>query len=134
MPERLARLAGDLDGASSWVLSGSLCGWGDPLIPRFDLVVFLRVPTGVRLARLRDREQQSFGRAALAPGGRMHENHAAFLEWAASYDEGGLDMRSLARHTAWLAALRCPIVRLEGEISVEKQVEAVVAALEELPA
>jgi adenylate kinase family enzyme len=133
MPERLDRLAGDLDLAPGWVLSGSLCGWGDPLIPRFDLVVFLLVPTGVRLARLRDREQQSFGRAALAPGGRMHANHAAFLEWAASYDAGGLDARSLARHTAWLAALRRPVVRFEGEIAVEKQVEAVVAALGEEP-
>lgn len=30
-----------LDAAASWVVSGSLCGWGDVFIPRFDLVVFL---------------------------------------------------------------------------------------------
>jgi hypothetical protein len=30
-----------------WVLSGSLDGWGDSLIPLFELVVFLLVPTNV---------------------------------------------------------------------------------------
>jgi len=37
------------------VLSGSLCGWGDPLIPEFELIVFLVVPTAVRLQRVRAR-------------------------------------------------------------------------------
>ena len=30
---------------SDWVLSGSLDGWGDPIIPLLDSVVFLYVPT-----------------------------------------------------------------------------------------
>ena len=30
---------------SDWVLSGSLDGWGDPIIPSLDSVVFLYVPT-----------------------------------------------------------------------------------------
>lgn len=130
MPERLERLSEELDASLDWVLSGSIGHWGDPLIPRFDLVVFLLVPTGVRLARLRDREQRYFGNEALAPGGRMHENHVAFLDWAASYDDGGLEMRSLARHIAWLETLPCCVTRLEGEMTTEEQVEAVVSAVE----
>jgi adenylate kinase family enzyme len=55
--ERLALLRRALADSPSWVLSGSLCGWGDPFIPEFDLVVFLVVPTEVRLARLRAREE-----------------------------------------------------------------------------
>ena len=129
MPERLALLAADLDAASHFVLSGSFCGWGDPLAPRFELMVFLRVPTGVRLKRLVARERREFGAAALAPGGRMHENHTAFLEWAAGYDAGDLEMRSLARHTAWLDRVRCPVLRFEGESSVDAQVARVLAAL-----
>jgi hypothetical protein len=35
-----------------WVLSGSVAGWADALIPSFDFVVFLYVPTKVRLPRL----------------------------------------------------------------------------------
>jgi hypothetical protein len=34
------------------VVSGSLCGWGDGVIPLFELVVFLWVPQEVRMVRL----------------------------------------------------------------------------------
>jgi adenylate kinase family enzyme len=129
--ERLERLEADLDAAGRWVLSGSLCGWGDPLIPRFELVVFLLVPTGVRLARLTRRETAEFGAEAIEPEGRMYENFKTFIEWAASYDDGDLDMRSLARHDDWLAALPCPVLLLEGEMSTAEQVEGVLAALGE---
>ena len=130
MPERLDRLNQDVDANAAWVLSGSLCGWGDPLIPRFDQVVFLRVPTAVRLARLRHREVQRFGREALAPGGTMYETHRDFLDWAARYDSGGNHMRSLARHTAWLASIECPVLRLDGEIGIAEAVSAVLEALQ----
>jgi adenylate kinase family enzyme len=53
---RLELLRRALTESGSWVLSGSLCGWGDPLIPEFELVIFLVVPTQVRLTRLRARE------------------------------------------------------------------------------
>ncbi len=129
--ERLARLEADLDAGPDWVLSGSLCGWGDTLVARFDLVVFLFVPTSVRLVRLRDREELEFGAEALAPGGRMHANHVAFLEWAAGYDDGDLDTRSLARHTAWLAELPCPVLRLDGQMAVADQVSGAMRMLEE---
>lgn len=38
--ERLALLRPAFCEATSWVLSGSICGWGDPLIPEFALAVF----------------------------------------------------------------------------------------------
>ena len=122
---RLSLLSADLDRHRSWVLSGSLCGWGDPLIHRFDLVVFLWAAEAVRLGRLRAREREQFGADALAPGGAMHENHETFIAWAASYDDGDLSMRSRARHEAWLSLLPCPVVRLEGVAPVAEQVAAV---------
>ena len=61
----------------------------------------------------------------------MHANHVAFLEWAAGYDDGDLEMRSLARHTAWLADLPCPVLRLEEEMGVLEQVSEVVRMLGE---
>jgi adenylate kinase family enzyme len=118
---RRTLLAAALDAHPRWVLSGSLCGWGDLFIPRFDLVVFLWVPTEIRLARLRERERQRFGTAALAPGGAMHNAHVAFMTWAAAYDEGGEDMRSRQRHEQWLAVLPCPCLRLEGPLAIEEQ-------------
>ena len=128
---RLSMLQAACAGSAAWVLSGSLCGWGDPLIPEFELVVFLLVPTEVRLRRLRAREAARYGGPALAPGGALHDDAAAFLDWAARYDNGGPDMRSRALHEAWIAALPGPVLRLEGDRAVGEQlarVEAVAAA------
>jgi len=113
----------------AWVLSGSINSWGNAAAPRFQLVVLLSAPTELRLERLRRRELAQFGAAALAPGGVMHRNHADFIAYAARYDEGGLDIRSRALHEAWIATLRCPVLRLDGLLSTEAQVDRVLAAL-----
>jgi adenylate kinase family enzyme len=124
-PHRQALLGAALDAHGRWVLSGSLCGWGDLFIPRFDLVVFLWVPRETRMARLKERERRRYGEAALAPGGAMHDAHAAFMRWAAAYDEGGDEMRSRRRHEQWLGALPCPCIRIEGSLGVEEQLAQV---------
>jgi adenylate kinase family enzyme len=80
--ERQTLLARALGQADSWVLSGSLCGWGDPFLTQFQLIVFLLVPTEERLARLRARELTRYGQEAIAYGGKLHKAHVEFLEWA----------------------------------------------------
>lgn len=67
--ERQALLGADLRRHDAWVLSGSLCGWGDVFIPLFDLVVFLSLAPHVRMARLMARERERYGGEAIAPGG-----------------------------------------------------------------
>lgn len=101
-----------------WVLSGSLTGWGDVFVPRFDLVVFLTLPADIRLARIKARELERYDAAAIAPGGALHQQHREFLEWAARYDTAGTEMRSRATHEAWLAQLSCPVLRLDTRASV----------------
>ena len=122
---RFALLRDALAESPRWVLSGSLCGWGDPLIPEFELVVFLVVPSDVRLTRLRAREIARYGPDAIAPGGSRHQAHVEFLDWCAGYDAGSLQMRSRALHEAWLAALPGPVLRLEGDRSVGEQLKRV---------
>ena len=127
---RLSLLASALAQSPSWVLSGSLCGWGDPLIPEFDLVVFLVVPTPVRLTRLRAREAVRYGHQAIAPGGERHDAHVAFLDWAGRYDAGGAEMRSRVLHEAWLSTLPGAVLRLEGNRTVAKQLAQIEKAIE----
>jgi adenylate kinase family enzyme len=117
--ERAQLLMGDLTAHDSWVVSGSLCGWGDVAIPLFELVVFLAIPHDIRIARLHRREHARFGTRIL-PGGDMYEQSQAFLAWAASYDEGGLDIRSRQLHEEWLGTLPCPILCFEGEYTIEE--------------
>src|SRR5882724_4682241 len=128
IPERLRLLREALDAAPAWVLSGSLDGWGDPLIPMFDLVVFLYAPAALRLRRLRERERLRYGAAALAPGGLLHEQHEAFLAWAAAYDDGSREGRNRPRHEAWLAALPCPVLRVDGAMPTDAQIERILGA------
>jgi adenylate kinase family enzyme len=99
---------------AGWILSGSLCGWGDPLIPHFDLVVFLVTARDIRLQRLRAREETRFGAGATAPGGSRHAALQEFIEWASHYEDGEQVSRNLTTHQAWLANLPCPVLRLDG--------------------
>ena len=48
-------------GDDDWVLSGSCNGWGEALIAKADLIVFVETPTAVRLERLAAREKGRFG-------------------------------------------------------------------------
>jgi adenylate kinase family enzyme len=128
--ERQALLGDALARHPGWVLSGSLCGWGDVFIPRFDLVVFLWLAPDVRLARLVERERARYGDAAVVPGGPLRAKSEAFLAWAARYDAGGTEERSRAMHEQWLATLPCPVLRLETPASVDAHVARVMQRLE----
>jgi adenylate kinase family enzyme len=112
-----------------WVLSGSLDSWGSSIVPFFDLVIFLYVPTAIRLERLRARESQRFGADAVAPGGSIYQKAEAFFEWASHYDDGTREGRNLARHQAWLASLSCRVIRLDGTAPIAELVTEVRLAI-----
>ena len=44
----------------------------------------------------------------------MYQDFLEFLEYARSYDTGGLNMRSRARHDTWEKLLPCPVLHLDG--------------------
>lgn len=127
--ERLALMQRLFLPRAGWVLSGSLAGWGDPLIPSFDLVVFLLTATEVRVERLRRREAARYGADAVAAGGGLHAESRAFLDWAAGYESAPADGRSRARHETWLAALPCPVLRLDGSRPTAELATVVMDAL-----
>jgi hypothetical protein len=85
----------------------------------------------LRLQRLRTREATHFGADAVAPGGWRHQETEEFVEWASRYDVGDREGRSLAKHQAWLAALPCPILRLDGSQPLRNLVVEVLAAIDD---
>ena len=123
--EHQALLLRDLAPHAAWALSGSLVSRGQPFVPLFDRVVYLRVPTEVRLRRLRAREEARYARDPDRTREEFERDREEFLAWAAGYDEGGMDTRSRARHEAWLKTLACPVTRIEGERTVEECVRLV---------
>ena len=111
--ERIKLMKEDIEKAENVVISGSLCDWGDVLIPYFTLAVRIEMEQAVRIERLKKREQEHFGERLLK-GGDMYEQHIAFIEWAKSYDSGGLEIRSKAKHDEWQKLLSCEIILLDG--------------------
>jgi adenylate kinase family enzyme len=124
---------------SGWVLSGALVGWGDALVSRFGLVVFVETPTELRIQRLRERESKRFG-AAIAAEGLLYAKHEDFIAWSAGYEEGvylreshgfAIVTRNRASQEAWLAQLPCPVLRVDGARPVDALVDEVMNALGE---
>jgi hypothetical protein len=119
--QRGAALLADLRINVDAVVSGSIMGWGKELEDAFDLVVFLYLPSDIRLARLKLREEQRFGAAK-----------PEFLAWAAQYDAGIEPGRSLQQHRDWLELRRCEVLRLEGDLSEESRLSKVLVVIERL--
>ena len=119
--ERVELLRADLEKYSSWVLSGSLCGWGDFAVKMLTLAVFLYVPQEIRIARLRKREIDRFGLEAVSTGGWFHDNHQEFIAWAEKYDSAGPEMRSRALHEQWISRLPCKVIRFEQPLPALEQ-------------
>ncbi|MEZ5553808.1 MAG: hypothetical protein R3E82_23225 [Pseudomonadales bacterium] len=117
--ERVEMIEQDVCGVERWVLSGSLCSWGDPLLDRFTLAIFLFIDPSIRMERLRLREIERYG-ARIEPGGDMYHQHLEFMEWALSYDTAAAPIRSMDLHTNWIKRLHCPVVKLNSVKPIEE--------------
>lgn len=122
--ERVVLLGDAMRAAPTWVLSGSVCGWGDVFREDFTLAVYLYIPTDVRMSRIIERDRLRFG-ARIELGGDMYETSRAFIEWAGKYDTAGLEMRSRTLHEQWLQTLRCPVVRIEFDAPLTRWLDLV---------
>jgi uridine kinase len=105
--ERRVLLRERLAKSEAIVVAGSVMEWDAESEDSFDLIVFLQAPADVRVGRLRERELKQLGRV-----------DEEFIHWAAQYDAGGMDGRSLARQLAWLEKRRCPIIRVSSTQTV----------------
>jgi adenylate kinase family enzyme len=118
--ERLDLMAAVFIPRDAWVLSGSIMGWGEPLIPRLDGVVFVSLDAATRMQRLEARESSRYG--ASVPDETAQRE---FMDWARGYDDPEFSGRSRARHEAWLSSLPCPVLRLDSARPVAELVNAV---------
>lgn len=121
---RVALMKRDIERSEGAVISGSLDGWGDALMPYFTLALRVMTDTDTRIARLKEREGKKLGKR-IEKGGDMYEHHLAFLAWAADYDTADTSKRSKARHDEWEKRLSCPVLYLNGTDSPEDNFEKI---------
>lgn len=126
--ERIELMKNDINKSANVVISGSLADWGDELIPCFTLAVRIEMKQSVRMERLLKREQAIYG-SRIEPGGDMYRQHVEFFEWAKSYDSGGAEIRSKARHDQWQKKLSCRVLHLDGEAEIDEKFKKVSEAL-----
>lgn len=125
--ERWAMFTAAIAGVERWVLSGSLLRWDDEVMGLLDLVVFLRIPQAARIERLLKRERQRYG-AKIDPGGSQYESNRYFMAAAEGYETGEYPVQNLPNARAWLSRLPCPVIEIEGVVSLDEAVAAVLRA------
>jgi len=113
--ERISLMEASIAENPKCTISGSLCGWGDVFIPKFQLVIFIYTSAEIRKERLIKRDYQRYGEERVHENGDRHDEHIKFINWAMDYDNGDMNMRSLENHEEWLKQITCPIIRLNGE-------------------
>ncbi len=128
---RLTMLTEALENEMAWVLSGSLCGWGDVLIDRFDRVIYLTAQAEVRCERIQQRETLRYGAERIGAGGDLHVVYDKFAQWAADYDTPSDNVRSAAKELLWLnERITCPVLHLDStDMSSDLLIESSLAWL-----
>lgn len=129
--ERVELLKHDFSSNNDCVLSGSIYDWGDELIDLFDLIVFLWIPSNIRMERLKQRDIKRYG-SLINKGEKMHEMHMDFMGWASKYDNGDVNIRSRKSHENWLDKASCKVLRVEGSYEVDYKVKIIMNYIESI--
>ena len=94
--------------------------YGDALLKALDRIVLIDVPKAVRQRRVRERSFKRFGER-IRPGGDLYEREG---RWFALTDGRPEDYV-----TGWLETVDCPVIRVDGTLPVEENVEYLASAL-----
>ncbi len=94
--------------------------YGAAVLPLYRWAVLLEVPREVRIERVRERSFRKFG-GRMLPSGDLYEKEEAFFSLVASRPGDFVE--------AWLPALRCPVVRVDGTRPVAETVDLLLRQL-----
>ena len=94
--------------------------YGDKLIAALDHVVLIEVPKQIRSQRVRERSYQRFG-ARILPGGDLYDKESKWFSLT--------DSRPETYVTDWLKTVHCPVIRIDGTLPAEKNMDHIVSVL-----
>ena len=119
--EEVIRLLEDkISGNNRFIFAAVKGNYGDRLIALLDYIVLIEVPKQIRSKRVRDRSYQKFGDRIL-PGGDLYEKENKWFSLT--------DNRPDTYVTDWLETLDRPVIRIDGTLPVEKNVNYLVSVL-----
>ena len=119
--EEVIRLLEDkISGNNRFVFAAVKGNYGGRLIALLDYIVLIEVSKQIRSNRVRDRSYQKFGDRIL-PGGDLYEKENKWFSLT--------DNRPDTYVTDWLETLDRPVIRIDGTLPVEKNVNYLVSVL-----
>lgn len=99
-----------------FIISGVTMNWNEDILSHIDIAFWLQTPLEERLKRIQMREEKRFGERVL-PGGDMYIQQMEFRRVV-----GNRDPKTIKESTK---KLQCPIIVLDGTISVEENLEKI---------
>ena len=96
--------------------------YGSTLTASLDHIVLIEVPRQICSQRVRERSYRKFGDRIL-PGGDLFDKENKWFSLT--------DSRPDAYVTDWLETVDCPVIRIDGTLPVEKNVDYLVSVLSE---
>ena len=120
--EAIRLLEERISGNNRFVFAAVRGSYGGKLIASLDHIVLIEVPKQIRSRRVRDRSYQKFGDRVL-PGGDLYDQES---RWFALTDG-----RPDAYVTDWLETVDCPVIRIDGTLPVEGNVDYLISVLPE---
>ena len=106
----------DMQIHQKFIISGVTMNWNEDILSRMDIAFWVQTPLEERLRRIKMREEKRFGERVL-PGGDMYTQQMEFREVVENRDPKTVE-ESAKR-------LQCPIIVLDGTISVEENLETI---------
>ena len=94
--------------------------YGDKLIASVEYIVLVEAPKRIRRQRVRDRSYGRFGKRIL-PGGDLYDKETAWFSLT--------DSRPEDYTTKWLETLGRPVIRVDGTLPPEENVEYLLSVL-----
>lgn len=110
----------DMQIHQKFIISGVTMNWNEDIRSRMDIAFWVQTPLEERLKRIKMREEKRFGERVL-PGGDMYIQQMGFREVVENRDPKTVE-ESAKR-------LQCPVIVLDGTISVEENLERIMEHL-----
>ncbi|MBF4516879.1 AAA family ATPase [Flavobacterium sp. ANB] len=128
--ERNFKIKSDLENLDNWILGGSVFQWGENVFPDFDLVIYLWIPSEIRIERLKKREFERYGNIIYTQPERIKQ-FEDFMTWASDYDNNtGIASRNFEAHENWMKTIKYPILKISGDLTLDERIELIIEKIQ----
>lgn len=122
--EAAALLLRDLEAYEDFIFASVMGDFGEEVLSRFTHAVFVYVPKGVRLERVRERSYQKFG-DRMRPGGDLFEKEQGFFQM--------VEARPPRQVEDWLETLSLPVLQVDGTCPPTENARRILGFLQASP-